>query len=261
MKKLVTVITMALLLSACMAPRPQLPPAPDAAVLLQTLAESGERWQQLDAAAKVGFTRNGHYLPSNQFVLLEKPDRIRVDVLTFFGQLAMQLAVDRNVLQVYLNTTVPGQFYRGPASEDLFARFIHLPLRAPELVQLLLYDPPHSGTPDSVVEVTADRYLLRLDDGDRRQLFYFDASLRLRRCVYLFGGQVLLSVAYDKLDSADGFPRSVKLEAPEQKTRVTLALSEVKLNQPARAGRFELSPPANAVPLQLPPASGEGGHS
>jgi hypothetical protein len=38
---------------------------------------------------------------------------------------------------------------------------------------------------------------------------------------------------------------------PQQQTRLTLRLSEVRVNTPIKAGRFQLSIPANALPLQL----------
>ncbi len=245
-------IILILLLVGCATPRAQLRPAPEAQILLQQLALTGQRWQQLDAAAKVGLQREGKSLSTQQFMLLEKPDRLRVDVLSLFSRLALQLTVDRGEIQVFLNTTVPGQFYRGPASDELLARCTRLPLGATELVRLLLYDPPRSDYQTVTVETTEDRYLLRLTLGDREQHFLFDDRLRLRRCLYLRDKEPLLIVDYAKIDEADGFPRRVQIEMPAQRTRVTVSFSEVILNRPAKAGRFQLSPPANAVPLVLP---------
>ncbi len=252
MKLFISVLSLLMLLSGCAAPRPQLPPAPESQALLQQLALTGHRWQQLDAAAKVGFQRDGKYFSTQQFILLEKPARLRVDVLSLFSQLALQLTVDQGELQVYLNTTVPGQFYRGPASDALLARFTRLPLAATELVRLLLYDPPQTDYQTIALEMTKDRYLLRLISGEREQQFWFDAQLRLRRCVSLRSAESLLIVDYDQIDKNDGFPRRVQIEMPQQQTKVTVTFSEVRLNSPAKAGRFQLTPPANAVPLLLP---------
>jgi outer membrane biogenesis lipoprotein LolB len=252
MKMFFSLMVPILILVGCAAPRPQLPPAPEPQALLQRLALTGQRWQQLDAAAKVGIQREGKYFSTQQFMLLEKPDRLRVDVLSLFSQLALQLTVDQGELQVFLNTTVPGQFYRGPASDELLARFTRLPLAASELVRLLLYDPPQSEYQTIRVEMGEDRYLLRLTLGDREQQFLFDDQLQLRRCLYLRSAEPLLIVDYAKIDEADAFPRRIQIEMPVQQTRVTLNLTEVRLNQPAKAGRFKLSPPANAIPLTLP---------
>ena len=252
MKLFYSIPLLVFLLVGCAAPRPQLPPAPEAKILLQQLDRSSQRWQQLDAAAKVGIERDGKSLSTQQFMLLEKPDSIRVDVLSLFSQLALQLTVSQGEIQVFLNTTVPGQFYRGPASDDLLARFTRLPLAAPELVRLLLYDPPHADYQTVAVETSEDRYLLRLDRGDREQQFWFDGQLQLRRCLYLRNAEPLLIVDYAKIDQIDGFPRRVQIEMPPQATRVTINFSELRLNKPAKSGRFQLSPPANAVPLVLP---------
>lgn len=252
MRLFFSVLLLTSLLVGCTGPRPQLPPAPEAQILLQTLAQVSQRWQQIDAAAKVGFQREGKYLSTQQFMLLEKPARLRVDVLSLFSQLALQLTVDQGELQVFLNTTVPGQFYRGPASDEVFARFTRMPLGAAELVRLLLYDPPLSDYQSIAVETTADRYLLRLTSGDRQQQFLFDEQLQLRRCLYLRSEKPLMIIDYGKIDETDKFPRRIQIDMPQQQTKLTVNFSEVILNKPTKAERFQLTPPANAVPLILP---------
>ncbi len=255
MKSCFSLLILLMLLVGCSAPKLQLPPAPEPQILLAQLALTSQRWQQLDAAAKVGLERAGKYLSTQQFMLIEKPERLRVDVLSIFNQLALQLTVDQGELQVFLNTTVPGQFYRGPASDALLSRFTQLPLGAAELVRLLLYDPPQSDYQTLGVEMGEDRYLLRLTLGDRQQQFLFDEQLLLRRVRYLRGAEVSLIVDYDRIDKTDQFPRRVQIEMPVAQTKLTVNFSEVSLNKPAADSRFNLSPPANAVPLVLPALS------
>lgn len=250
--RLYAALSLLIILAACAGPRLPLPPAPSVEVLLQQFDDKGQRWQQLDAAAEVGIVRSGKYISTQQFMLLEKPDRFRIDVMTFFGQLAMQLTVDQGELQVFLNSTVPGKYYHGPASDEVLARFTRLPLSSTDLVRLLLYDPPQAEYLTAVVETTAQHYLLRLTAGNREQQFFFDEHLRLRRCVYLRDDEPLLMVDYDRIDQKDEFPRRVIVEMPAQHTKVSVAFSDIKLNQPAKASRFKLSPPDNALPLQLP---------
>ncbi len=252
MRRHILVFGLFFLLLACARPKPPLPPAPVANILLEKLKVSGRKWQQLDAAAEVGFRRDGKYFSTRQFLLVEKPQRLRVDVLTFFGQLAFQLTVNQDQLQVFLNTTVPGKFYQGPARDDVLARFTRLPLRASELIRLLLYDPPRPEYLETQVTTEGDRYRLRLISGDRQQQFFFDEQLRLRRGIYLQAGQELLLVNYDDFAKEDGFPRRARIEIPQQKLSVVVSFSEVKLNQPAADKRFILTPPANALPLKLP---------
>ena len=106
----------------------------------------------------------------------------------------------------------------------------------------------HSTPRGKVTTLTLDSELLR---GNLKQQLFFDAELQLRRSAYLRDDALMLAVDYDKIDEEDAFPRRVKIEMPLQQTRVTLNLSEVRLNEPAKAGRFELKPPENVVPLQL----------
>ncbi|WP_020675648.1 DUF4292 domain-containing protein [Geopsychrobacter electrodiphilus] len=258
MKFIISSLLLNLLLVGCAGPKIQLPPAPEAEVLLRSLARNNERWQQLDAAAKIALDQHGKYMSTQDFLLLEKPDRLRLDVLSLFNQLALQLAVDQGELQVFLNTSAPGQYYRGPASDELLARFTRVPLGVVDLVRLLLYDPPTQAYQTAAVEVSDDRYLLRLTNGDRQQQFFFDRQLQLRRGIYLSLNEPFLIVNYDKQNPADGFPRRIQIEMPKQETSLTVTLSEVRLNVPAKAGRFQLSFPANATPLELPGLNTKG---
>jgi hypothetical protein len=84
----------------------------------------------------------GQHFSTQQFILAEQPDRVRVDALTGFGQLVMQLASDGDVLSVLLNTTSPPRFIAAAPREENFSRFVRLSLPPHLLVALLLYDPP-----------------------------------------------------------------------------------------------------------------------
>ncbi|MCF6179912.1 MAG: DUF4292 domain-containing protein [Geopsychrobacter sp.] len=253
MKHLATLLLL-LLIVGCARPQISLPPKPEAQLLLQRLATEGARWQQLDAAAKIGFVRAGKHMSTQQFLLLARPDRLRVDVLALFNQLALQLSVVEGELQILLKTTNPVQFYHGPASDELLARFTRLPLRAEQLINLILYAPPVSAGASARVEIVAERYLLTLNPGDGgyRQQFFFDERLRLRRAVYQRNANILLSVDYSKIAGKDNFPRRIQIKMPVQQTAVTITLSDVILNEPSALSRFQIAPPVNAVPLKLP---------
>lgn len=244
------------LVAGCTGPVGPLPPAPAGAALQEKLRQNGQRWQQLDAIANVGLTQADKFSSTQQFILAERPQRLRVDVLSLFGQLALQLSVDQDHLQILDKTSLPPRAYAGPLDDALLARITRLPLTLSQLIHLLLYDPPFLTNEPVGVEQTADRYLLRLADGQREQIFSFDPQLHLRRGEYLHGGQSLLQIDYDDIGSADGFPRTIRVQMPVEQLRLTLSLSDLRLNQPVPAKRFRLTLPQGAVPLFPPDSSG-----
>jgi len=69
---------------------------------------------------------------------------------------------------------------------------------------------------------------------------------------YYVQGKQVLRVIYDKFSDQDNFPRKVKIEVPDEETRVTLKYSELKLNTPIEATQFKLEQPKNSVAELLP---------
>ncbi|PLY02671.1 MAG: hypothetical protein C0622_05285 [Desulfuromonas sp.] len=227
---------------------------PGDADLLNLVAQRSGEIKTLDTAASVHLTSHGKYYSSQQFLLLERPDRLRADVLTGFGQLVLQLTSDGDQLAVFLNTEVPGRFLSGPATYENFLRFIRVPLAPRELLAILLYDPPMRAFDKSRVALSerGDRLLLILTGGDSRQELSFDSQRRLTGCRYYWQETLQLSVEYDDIAEEDGFPRQLIVEIPEEETRLKLSLSEVVLNEPIDPQRFRLSQPEGSLFEALP---------
>ncbi len=242
-----------LLLASCTRPpQPVWTEVPEAEQVLQRLQETTGRVNSLDGAAKVGLTVGGKYFSTQQFLLAEKPDRIRADALTGFGQLILQLTSDGEELRVFLNTTVPGHYYRGPASYENLSRFTQVPLPAEDFLRLLMYDPPLIDYREARVTEVKEGLLLGLWNAERRQELVFDTQLRLIGCRYLTGTELLLEVRYEKFADTDFFPRRVEIELPKEKTSMAVQFSELQINVPIAAERFRLRQPATLIAEPLP---------
>lgn len=227
-------------------------PLPAENVLFQKLSQAAEAYRTLDGEAKVAVTADGKFFSSHQFLLVEKPDRFRTDVLSPFGQLVLQLAVDRSDLNVFLNTTVPGRFYQGAASDDNLVRFTRVPVHFKDMVRLFLYDPPLIPKLKSEVKVHKEGVQLVLIGDKQRQELIFDRQLHLVTSSYYRQGQLWLRAVYNKISEQDGFPRRIKLEVPDRKTEVSVRFAELKTNTTIPDERFVLNPPANATLEMLP---------
>ncbi len=240
-------------LAGCIAPKkPVWTEVPTAEELVNRLAVDAGQYFSLDGEASVSLTTEDRYISSQQFLLLQQPDSLRIDALTGFGQLIIQVASDGETLSVFLHTTVPGRFFRGPASDKNISRFIRMPLAARDLLPLLLYSPPLIAFNDSRVEESAKGLSLILSDGVREQRLFFNRQLQLTGCRYFKDGTKTLTVEYSKFSDENGFPYTIKMAIPREQTRVKLAFSAVTLNKHIDRTMFTLKKPDNLLLEPLP---------
>jgi outer membrane lipoprotein-sorting protein len=245
------------LLAACApihAPKPA--PAPPltaglARTLLERLAADARAFDSLKGLAKVRVTSSGRSFAASQVLLAEKPNHLRTEVLSPFGQPMLLMATNGIDLEVLEPSR--GRFYRGKASPANLRRFTRLPLALTDLVHLLLYQVPLLGQrTGAVAAMPGGLYRLRLKGKGEQELF-FDTALHLVRTAYYRGGKLELQVRYGKFtDGPHPFPHEIKLELPAQKASVSLSFSDVQTNMTMPEGRFALTPPAGITVLPLP---------
>lgn len=246
MYRLLIFATVLLLVGGCVrAPQTQWTEKPTPDQLLERVQAVAGRFAALDAEASVGLTVEGKYRSTSQFLLVERPDRLRADVLSGFGQLLLQLASDGDTLSVHLNTTVPGRFLQGQASDANLFRYTRIPLPTSSLVRLVLYDPPLIEASRMQSLVVEGNLVLELSSGERRQQLIFDGRLQLAGCRYFADG-LLLEVSYQDF-SEKGFPQKLRFEFPREKTRVVLKLKDLQLNPEIARDKFRLRPPAGVT--------------
>ncbi|WP_321392027.1 hypothetical protein [uncultured Desulfuromusa sp.] len=242
-----------IVLAGCMQPqKPVWDEVPTAEQLIGQISVASGSFSSLDGAASVALTTGDKFFSSEQFLLLQRPDRLRADVLTGFGQLVLQMASDGDLLSVFLNTTVPGKFFYGPASYENIFRFVRVPLMTTDLLSLLLYDPPLIDYQDSSVELVAGGIRLVLANDDDRQELLFNGRLQLIGCDYYRLGDEYLSVEYEKFSKESSFPQLIKIAMPLEKTRIKVTFSELQVNERIDLAQFQLHRPDNAIIERLP---------
>lgn len=242
-----------LLVSGCARPpEPLWTDVPTATELLEILHTRAGTNSRIDTAASVSITADGQHFSTQQFLLAEQPDRVRVDALSGFGQLVMQLASDGDVLSVLLNTTSPPRFYRGSATEENFSRFVRVPLPPQLLVAMLLYDPPILDYQQAQVHKRGDLLELLLSNGTLTQIFLFNGQLQLIGSEYAHHQETLLAVEYSRFAPVDGFPRRIALHLPQDDVLLAVRINELTLNGDIPAGRFTLEAPDNIAVESIP---------
>jgi hypothetical protein len=215
-----------------------------AANLLERLADSATAFNSLEGMAKVRISTEERTQSVTEVLFAEKPDRLRPETLSPFGQPLLVMATDGKQLEFL----VPGEgkLYRDDFSLSHLQRLTRLPLQLTDLVHLLLYQVPViSHERQSVEPVAEDETLLILYGGaGRRQELRFDRLLRLTGAAYYQGDELLLRVGYERFfGETRPFPLTASLVMPASKTEATVAFSEVRTNVAIPADRFRLTPP------------------
>ena len=195
---------------------------------------------------------------SRQLLLLERPARMRIEVLGLLGQRALVLATDGRHYEVF-RAGVPG-IEQGEVHPGVLWDVAGVPLAPDTAVSILLAAPeqPAGGAPPRV----------RWDGGSGEAVvaypdhtFHFDGPGRLRGYRWHPDGHDWVVARYDDWRPAQAgendaaFPHTIVLDFPSNGGRVRVALSDVELNPALDAALFRLRAPE---PLSSD-AEGDGG--
>jgi len=246
-----------LLFSACTTPRPVIPldsgdPRP-AAFLSQWNANArarkalrGRAHLVVDGEVKVR---------GDQIVVLERPARMRVEVLGLFNQTAAVIATDGERFEVL--RTGDRSYDTGDVHPDLLWREAHLALTPSEAVELLLGSPmlePEWEPAGAVGNVGDDGEWVRMDlvDADRRirRRMAFDAAARLREFEVLDdGGAVVWRARFGDYAPVGTFSvaHSIVLDVAAGDTHVEISLRDVEMNPEIAPAVFRIRPPVEAI--------------
>jgi hypothetical protein len=221
-------------------------------VLLRRLDALGRAVDSLRGLAKVRVETDGQSLAGNQVLLVQRPDRLRAEALSPFGNPVLVAAADGTELSVLLPTE--GRFLRGPASYRNLARFTRLPVRLADLVSLLLYDVPVIPHHRASATAAGEGGFMLLLEGDEavRQEFEFDRDLRLLQASFFQREELVMRISYGRFSDQANFPQAISLETSDQRTEATIAFSELAVNVPIPPERFILTPPAGYAVEPLP---------
>lgn len=199
--------------------------------------------RSLRGLAQVRVAGSGGTRSGTQVLLLDRPGRLRTELLGPFGTQVMLLATDGREFQALL--PLDGTFYNGPASAENLATLLRLPLTPDELVDLLLCQVNFPAGPATVFRVTSGGWQIHLQRDGYDEVLAFDTSHRLIGVRRLAGERLQLEVGYGNFAKADGFPRLVTVEIPGQAS-ARLELGDLELDVDIDSSRFSLSPLPNS---------------
>lgn len=251
-------------LSLALAGCPRVPPADlsrDPSALLDQVRGAQERVRRVRGSARVRISSPGASGSAVEFAAAEKPDRVHLETLDFFGNPVAVLVAAGG--RFGFHDARANVFYRGDATPENVSRLLPVVIPVEELVVILCGSAPIlPGTP---LEVTAkdDLLLLTIGLGDVGQRLAVGerASVewsRVRRALPARGAPASeASPAYDLefdgfgLRSGARFPSEVKLDAPSGKSRIQLAWRDVEVNPDLDPALFRFEPPRGARVVDL----------
>ena len=264
-RRLVLLVLLSAVASGCRTPVPSYAvlPADDPrpARLLTAWSQSAEARQAMRGRARIAVDgADGAFrLRGRQRVVLERPARLRVEILGLLGQTAAVLVTDGNRYE--LLRAGDRSYESGEVHPDLLWQQVWIALTPEEAIDVLLGVPapdpslvPTAAWADAAGNV---RLELRDGDGNLRRRAVFDAEGRLKRLeVFEIGGQRRWQATFDDYKPVDGTPfaHRVVLDVNAGGTHAEVELRDVELNPPLRPDIFRLRAPAlsGSVP-------GEGG--
>jgi hypothetical protein len=193
----------------------------------------------------------------NQIVALERPARLRVEVLGFLNQTAAVIATDGERFEVFRSDD--RSYQTGGVYPGLLMRQAHLALTPGEAVEVLLGAPaPGAGlVPAQAVAAGGDLIRMDLVDSEQRvrQRAAFDADSRLREFeVVDEGGAVRWRARFGdhEVVGETFFPHTIVLDVTTGDTHVEISLRDVELNPRLAPGVFQLRDPAGQQPREGP---------
>ena len=239
-------------LAAC---APRAPPPDlslDPAALLAQVEAAGAAVSRVQGPARLRVDAPGARGNVPAFVAAERPDRLHVEALDFFGNPAAILVAAGGRLAIY--DARARTFYVGAATPENVARMVPLPLSPERLVAILCGTPVLDGAPAAAAPGRG--YVsLELRDGPRATSLRVGPRAAIVRAAFRGGGPALPDheVRYGAFLDLDRtrFPAELAVSSADPAVRLELAWNEPDLATPLDAALFRMEPPSGARVVDL----------
>ncbi len=217
--------------------------------LAQSLIRRNSELKSLRTLAGVYYSGAEGRQSFQEVVLVQRPDRLRLETLSPMGALLILTASADEMAGFH---TREGVFYRGKSSIENLYRFTQIPLSVGELTAVLMGLPPSAGEAEWKNE--GPSIVRDLRAGWKEAItFHPSQSWAIRWQRLSPEGKVEISARFsDFIDTPAGpFPLKIVLEAPTQQRRLEITYKEPELNVDLATALFVQQKPENAreVPL------------
>ena len=248
-------LALALAATSCL---PRVPPPDlslDPAELLVQVERARSAVRSVQGEARVRVESEEFSGTVRHFLAAEKPDRLHLVALDFFGSPAVVLVAEGGRLGLY--DARERVFYRGAATAENLTRIVPVALAPHDLVTILCGSAPLvAGAP---VRAEPGRGVVRLSLESEAAVQSIEVGpgaaiatsrVRGREGEPVAGAPDLVFRAF-RTEGGAPFPREVRLSSGEPTVEVKLEWSEVEVNGEAGDALFRLDPPRGARVVEL----------
>jgi uncharacterized protein DUF4292 len=228
------------------APAPQFEPGK----LLESVTQREQQLRAMRALAQVDYAGPEGKHGFQEAVLVQRPDRLRLETLTFLGAILIVTANNKEIVGYHPRE---GVFVRGARTKDNLRRYTQMPLELEEITTLLIGLPPVDISAPSKQE---GNVLVFSHNGRKRDVLTFESAEPAPTKWERFNAEEkveLTAVFSDYASTAHGlFPMRIVFEAVLQKRKVEIRYQQPELNGALPAELFSQQKPANAreVPIE-----------
>jgi Domain of unknown function (DUF4292) len=227
------------------------PPAPqwESSQLLESLKQRNEQFRTLRALAQVDYAGPEGKHGFQEAVIVQRPNRLRLDTLTFLGAILIFTANDKEIIGYHPRE---GVLVRGRPTPENLRRYTQIPLELPEITMLLMGLPPvDAGAPWKQEGNT----LIFSPKGGKRDVLTFASHQPVPTKWERFNdGKLELSAQFDDYASTPAglFPLRIITEATLQKRKLGIRYKEPELNGAIPPEQFTQQIPAHVkeVPIE-----------
>jgi len=217
---------------------------------LDAIARRSEAINGLTAKLKTEVWRDGQRVRATQLVAVDGQGRLRIDVLSPFGQPLSTLVSDGARLMIY--SLEEQRFLIGASTPENLARLVPLKLDPSALSSLLRGAIPLLAHDTATVAWDAEAGTHQLDlraSGQRQLIDLEPIALRVVRLRQWRGGALDLDGRFgDYSGTGDAIiPQRMRFESPGEALRVDIKVVDFTLNPALTESTFQLEPPRGVV--------------
>lgn len=219
---------------------------------LRSLQQRAERFQGLRALMRLQYRDPKETHSSREAIVVARPDRLRVEVLSLFGSVFL-LATDKGRLLAY----VPEErtVYLGAASAENLWRYTRLWIPVEDLVDLLLATPGYQRAqlahcPPGDAAGACLSYPTHTGEAT---VWLDRAALPLRVEHMGADGTLLWTARYESFETHSTVPvvKQLAVESPAFGRKITLQFHDVEINPELEGDEFTLHYPAETQVVNL----------
>ncbi len=221
----------------------------DAEVILQPIADRAV--ESLSAELHLDAWQGGERVKFQQLIAVQKPDHLRIDSLSPFGQPLSTLVSDGETISIY--SQKDRKFYSGAATPQNLARLLPIQMHPSELSALLRAEIPIIDYQTAQVSWDSDagRTVVVLQNQSEQQILRIEPKRQLVTQSEVKTQNALRYRAQlgDYSSDAKPFPRRMRLESGDFK--VEIEVKDHRIDIELADETFELYPPKGVPQIQL----------